>query len=306
MPANTRDIKRRIRSVTSTKQITKAMELVAASKMRKAIKAVLATRPYSNLAWETVLNLASRTDRSQYVLLQERPVKSEAIVLISSNRGLCGGFNQQIIRLVSDYVTKRKLEQPEVALNLIVLGKRGREAVFKLGYQILAEFEKMDVVTDLSEITPLSYLIINDFSSGKYDRVMMAFTDFVSALKQIPRLRQVLPIGQKIEELGVVKDAGQSAPQPKFEADFSEYLFEPSPEEVLRVILPRLVEVQIYQAVLESNASEHSARMMAMRNATENADEFINDLTLSFNQARQASITRDLAEISASRAVLTD
>ncbi|MDD5342315.1 MAG: ATP synthase F1 subunit gamma [Patescibacteria group bacterium] len=306
MPANTRDIKRRIRSVTSTKQITKAMELVAASKMRKAIKAVLATRPYSSLAWETVLNLASRTDRSQYVLLQERPVKSEAIVLISSNRGLCGGFNQQIIRLVSDYVTKRKLEQPEVALNLIVLGKRGREAVFKLGYQILAEFEKMDVVTDLSEITPLSYLIINDFSSGKYDRVMMAFTDFVSALKQIPRLRQVLPIGQKIEELGVVKDAGQSTPQPKFEADFSEYLFEPSPEEVLRVILPRLVEVQIYQAVLESNASEHSARMMAMRNATENADEFINDLTLSFNQARQASITRDLAEISASRTVLTD
>lgn len=304
MAVSTRDIKRRIRSITSTKQITKAMELVSAAKMRKAIKAVQATRPYAGLAWETVLNLAAKTDRAQYPLLKQRPVKNEAIVLISSNRGLCGGFNQQVVRLVSDYIRQRKIDQPEAKMNLVVLGKRGRDAVFKLGHTIVAEFEKVDVVTDLAKITPLSRLLIDDFIAEKYDRVMMAYTDFVSALKQLPRMRQLLPIERQIDGLGEV--SGDKENTAETATDFSEYLFEPSPKEVLQAILPRLVEVQVYQAVLESNASEHSARMMAMRNANENAEEYITDLVLSFNQARQAGITRDLSEISASRAVLTD
>lgn len=304
MAVSTREIKRRIRSITSTKQITKAMELVAAAKMRKAIKAVQATRPYSGLAWEMVLNLADRTDRSKYPLLTKRPVKTEAIVLITSNRGLCAGFNQQVIRQVTEYIGQRRKEQAGIALELIVLGKRGRDTVLKLDYKIAAEFEKVDVVTDLAAITPLSRLLIDDFITGRYDRVMLAFTDFVSALKQLPRLRQLLPIEKQIEGLGAVS---ADKTEPKTEAaDLSEYLFEPSPEAVLNAILPRLVEVQVYQAVLESNASEHSARMMAMRNATDNAEEYIDDLVLTFNRARQAAITRDLAEISASRAVLTD
>ncbi|MFA5107076.1 MAG: ATP synthase F1 subunit gamma [Patescibacteria group bacterium] len=304
MAVSTRDIKRRIRSITSTKQITKAMELVSAAKMRKAIKAVQATRPYAALAWEMVLNLASKTDRERYPLLKRRPVKNEAIVLISSNRGLCGGFNQQIVRIVSDYIAQRKNERPDMHFHLIVLGKRGREAVLKLGYTIVAEFEKVDVVTELTAVTPLSRLLIDDFSAEKYDRVTLVYTDFVSALKQLPRLRQLLPIEKQIDGLGAVSADASIAAETKM--DFSEYLFEPSPDDVLQTILPRLVEVQIYQAVLESNASEHSARMMAMRNATENAEDYINDLVLSFNQARQAAITRDLAEISASRAVLTN
>lgn len=303
MAVSTRDIKRRIRSITSTKQITKAMELVSAAKMRKAIKAVQATRPYASLAWETVLNLAEKTDREQYPLLKRRPVKKEAVVLISSNRGLCGGFNQQTIRIVSDYLAQRKNEQAEAKLDLIVLGKRGRDAVLKLGHTIVAEFEKVDVVTELAAITPLSRLLIDDFAAEKYDRVMLVYTDFVSALKQLPRLRQLLPIEKQIEGLGAV--AADQAKTAETKIEFSEYIFEPSAREVLQAILPRLVEIQIYQAVLESNASEHSARMMAMRNATENAEEYINDLVLTFNQARQAAITRDLAEISASRAVLT-
>lgn len=303
MPISTRDIKRRIRSVTNTRQITKAMELVAAAKMRKAIKAVQATRPYANLAWELVQNLASRTQRERYPLLRQRPVKKEMIVLITSNRGLCGGFNQQIIRLVSDHLGQQTKQQAGIQPQLILLGKKGREAMIRLGNPVAAAFDKADVISELGEITGLSRLIIDDFSAGACDRVMLAYTDFVSALKQLPRLRQILPFEKRPEELGRVSRVKEI---PQAETDFSEYLFEPSPEAVLEVILPRLVEVQIYQAVLESNASEHSARMLAMRNATENADEFISDLVLSFNQARQAGITRDLAEISASRAVLTN
>ena len=221
MAVSTRDIKRRIRSITSTKQITKAMELVSAAKMRKAIKAVQATRPYAALAWEMVLNLASKTDRERYPLLKSRPVKNEAIVLISSNRGLCGGFNQQIIRTISEYITQRKNERPDTNFHLIVLGKRGREAVLKLGYTIVAEFEKVDVVTELAAITPMSRLLIDDFSGEKYDRVTLVYTDFVSALKQLPRLRQLLPIEKQIDGLGMVSADASITAETKM--DFSEY-----------------------------------------------------------------------------------
>jgi len=305
MPANTRDIKRRIRSITNTKQITKAMELVSAAKMRRATKAVQATRPYANLAWESVLNLAERTDRARHPLLHKRwPVKREAVVMISSNRGLCGGFNQQISKQVFEYIAEKRAQDPKLEVEIIVLGKRAGEAALKTGYKIVADFGKADVVTRVSEISPLSRLVIDDFQSRKYDRVMVAYTDYISSLKQVSQLRQILPIEKKIEGLGDVSKQDLETKTEPTGLEFSEYLFEPSPDDVLRVMLPRLVEVQLYQAVLESNASEHAARMIAMRNATENAEEYIDDLVLSFNQARQASITRDLSEISASRAVL--
>ncbi len=306
MATNTRDIKRRIKSVTNTKQITKAMELVSASKMRRAINSVQASRAYANLAWETVLNLAERTDRNRHPLLRKRMlIKKEAIIVISSNRGLCGGFNQQISRLVSDYINGRKNQNDGLSIDLITHGKRARESALKSGYKIMADFDKTDVISQVAEITSLSRLVIDDFRSEKYDRVLIAFTDFVSSLKQLPRLRQILPIEKQIEEFGVSEKKIKAA-RDQAEYEFFEYLFEPSPDVVLETMLPKLVEIQIYQAVLESNASEHSARMMAMRNASENAEEYINDLILTFNQARQASITRDLAEISASRAVLTN
>lgn len=300
MPANTRDIKRRLRSIENTKQITKAMELVSAAKMRRAVQAVLASRRYAMVAWDTVLNLAEKTDRSHHRLLQ-RPtnIQREAVVIISTNRGLCGGFNQQLLRQCSEYIERAQTKGRTV--DVIVLGKKGREAVLRSGWKMVAEFPKADVITQVHEVSPLARLVIDDFQSGAYDRIMVAYTDFVSSLRQVPKLRQLLPL-ERISGLGeTAKSVVQSADDAH---DFSEYLFEPTPDVVLELMLQSLVEVQVYQAMLESNASEHSARMLSMRNASDNADEYLDELTLSYNQARQGNITRDLAEISASRAAL--
>ncbi|MFA6197723.1 MAG: ATP synthase F1 subunit gamma [Patescibacteria group bacterium] len=299
MPANTRDIKRRLRSISSTKQITKAMELVAAAKMRRAVQAVQSSRSYANLAWMTVQNLAQRTDRRLHALLRRnKSIRRKAILLITSNRGLCGGFNQQITKLaIEKYQATVKAGIP---VDFIVMGRRGRDVLLRQGLPIVAEFEKQDVVSNTSEIFPVARLLIDDFKAEKYDRVWIAYTDFKSALKQEAVMRQLLPI----EKRKAVIDVAEPNSQEANEDEMGEYLFEPSPDEVLGLMLQSIVEIQIYQAVLESNASEHSARMMAMRNASDNAEEYMSDLQLYYNQARQANITRDLAEISASRAVL--
>ncbi len=302
MALNTRLIKRRIKSITSTKQITKAMELVSTSKMKKAQEAVLATRAYAQLAWVTVLDLAKRTDPRHHPLLRKKDrIKKEAILVITSNRGLCGAFNQQMILEVENYIKARKTQDKEVQIELVSLGKKGREAMLRYGYKIAADFIKEDVVKQITEISPISKLLINDFLLQKYDRVMLAFSDFISTLRQVPKIRQLLPL-QKIEGLGAVgMEMEKEQTKSKY---YYEYIFEPSRDVVLELFLPRLVEIQILQAVLESNASEHAARMVAMKNATESAEEMIFDLNLTFNRARQSAITSEIADISAGRAAI--
>lgn len=302
MALNTRLIKRRIKSITNTSQITKAMELVATSKMKKAQTAVLATRTYAQSAWATVLDLAKRTDPKLHPLLQKKEkISREAILIITSNRGLCGAFNQQMINEVESYLKKRKEENKDLVFELIALGKKGREAMLRLDHAISADFPKADVVTQIKEISPISRLLIDDYLLGKYDRVMLAFSDFISTLKQVPKIRQLLPL-QKVAGLGEV---GLAEEKEKIKSKYYyEYKFEPSPDEVLELFLPRLVEIQIFQAVLESNASEHAARMVAMKNASDSAQDMLFDLTLSFNRARQAAITAEIADISAGRAAI--
>ncbi len=301
MALATRDIKRRIRSVTNTRKITKAMELMAATKMRRAVKAVLSTRAYSRAAWQIVQDLAERTDPSHHPLLQKRDkVKKVGLVLISSNRGLCGGFNREIIDTVAEYIANHKNENIEVEAEVLLMGKRGRDIMFRHGHEIVAEFEKLDVTTRVSEVTPLAKMLIGDYLTGKYDRVAVAYTDYYSAVRQEPKVKELLPIGKRDTHLGVVtNDPIRSIPKVKME-----FLFEPSPDVVLEQMLERLIELQLYQALLESNASEHSARMLAMRNASDAAKDLMDDLNLTFNQARQAGITREIAEISAGRAAL--
>ncbi|MDP3900020.1 MAG: ATP synthase F1 subunit gamma [bacterium] len=313
--ASTRDIIRRIKSVKNTKKITQAMELVSAAKMRRAIEAVLATRSYANLSWLTVLNLAEVADRNEnlHTLLNPRKeVKKVAIILITSNRGLCGGFNANII---SKAVNSIKLHS-DVETDCIILGKKGAAINYRYGYNLAAEFEKPDVTNEVEEVIPTARLVINDYLSGKYDKVMLAYTDFISTVKQVPRVKQLLPIdiSQKDEYLGVIGSQAGEASTPRFHEGAAmspevvsekqkkhfenrEYIFEPSPREVLDEMIPRLVEIQMFQALLESNASEHSARMMAMRNATDAASDMIDDLTLTYNKARQAAITSEIAEI---------
>ncbi len=320
MPQATREIKRRIRSIGNTRQITKAMELVSAAKMRRAVANVLATRTYAQLAWELVTELAYRTDPSHHPLLRTHPhVPRVAVVVVSANRGFCGGFNYQLAARVAAFAAREREQNPALAVDLVTVGRRARDSLVRQGFSVVADFPKIDVTTKLEQAQPLAELVRQGYLGSTYGRVLVAYTDFISALSQKPRLKQILPITTEADPyLGSARaprdplatsqwplaNAAESAARNQ-ELGTSgynyEYLFEPSPDEVLDDLLPRLIEVQLYQAMLESDASEHSARMLAMRNASDAAKDMIDSLTLAFNQARQAGITAELAEITAGR-----
>ena len=294
MPAQTRDIKRRIKSVGNTKKITKAMELVSASKMRKAVERVLASRTYADLAWSLVLNLVKRVDKEVHPLLLERPVRKVGVLVIGSNRGLCGGFNLQVIAKVKKLLIKEGWGE-EIVIDFITFGKKAAQGLGSNRMNVSADYPKDDITDEVADIVPLSQHLIQGFIDKKYDEVIVAYTHFHSSLRQEPRVRHLLPLVKPSRYLGrTAKDLTETTKQ-----DFSEYLFEPSIDSVLEAALVRLVEVQMYQMVLESEASEHSARMMAMRNASDAAAEMIDSLTLAFNRVRQAGITAEIAEISA-------
>lgn len=292
MPQVSRDIQRRLKSVRSIKKITRAMELVAASKMRKSVSRVISTRAYAESAWQLVMELIPRTNPSHHPLLAERPVKKAAIVVISSNRGLCGAFNLNVVHKALQLVRTEGWSGDNV--DFITFGKKGSQILTTLKRHIVADYPKDDITDTVADILPVSREIIDGFIAHRYDEVCLAYTDFRSSLRQESRIRHLLPLVKPSRFLGQVGERPDTNA-----ADFSEFLFEPSRDLVLQALLPRLIEVQVFQAVLESEASEHSARMLAMRNATESAIEMIDTLTLAYNQARQAGITAELAEISA-------
>ena len=301
MSLGTREIKRRIKSVGNTKKITKAMELVAAAKMRKAVDAVLGTRAYSNAAWEIIQDLSAKTDPKHHILLQRRDkIQRIGVVLLASNRGLCGGFNREVVDELATQLKEEKEQNTDVDIEILLMGKRGSDIMHKHGHEIVADFDKADVAENITEVTVISKMVIADFMNKKYDRVLLAYTDFKSAISQKPSIRKLLPIEREDEELGHVDGTEKKEIRKNFE-----YKFEPSPDVVLDQMLYRLIELQIYQALLESNASEHSARMLAMRNASDAAGDMIDDLTLTFNQARQQAITSELADISAGSAAVS-
>jgi len=305
--AKTRDIQRRIKSIASTKKITRAMEMVAAAKMRKAVEAALATRTYANLSWETLMNVSRSGGASiSHPLLEVRTeVKRQALVLITSNRGLCGGFNTALIAEV-----RRMTKGLEAATDLILLGRKGESLASTL--TVTGSFPKSDGMVDSTTIQPIARLVIDGYANKTYDRVLVAYTDFINAVKQSPRVRQLLPIVTEASDgsLGLLDKDDRVGLSQEFIATkgrqhaSNEYVFEPNPQEVLNSLVPRLVEVQLFQAVLESTASEHSARMAAMHQATKAASDLVEELTLFYNKARQASITAEIAEITAGVAAL--
>lgn len=304
-----RDILRRLRSVKNTKKITKAMELVASAKMRKVAQAVLASRPYTDRAWELLLNLAKRTDPSKHALLQDRAeVKTIGLVVMTSNRGLVGALNSNLVNAAVKAAKELK-GATGAEVKTILLGTKGRTMVTQYGFTAAAEFTKQEIASNVREIRPIAKMVIDDFRNGTYDKIVVAYMDYISTLLQKPRVKQILPLSAAgfmsgVAGLAEATERANIVAEEAVEAKHFEYLFEPNPDAVLEEIIPRLVEMQLYRAVLEANASEQAARMMAMRNATDAAGELIDDLTLSFNQARQAAITQDLAEISAGRAAL--
>ncbi|XOU93877.1 MAG: ATP synthase F1 subunit gamma [Candidatus Kerfeldbacteria bacterium] len=305
MPLATKEIKRRLRSISSTKKITKAMELVAASKMRKAVKSVLETRHYANTAWDIVKNLSAKTDASHHPLLERKESKDGkiGIIMINSNRGLCGGFNREIVEKVAGYLDKKKKEKNiEEIADIFLMGDRGKDIMHQYNHKIIANFPKPETAESVTEISAIAKMVITDYLSGKYERVVIAYTDYKSAVSQEAYIRKLLPISKEDNELGhVIKDKKDNV---EAETTDLEYTFEPSPDVVLDQMLHRLIELQVYQALLESNASEHSSRMVAMRNASDAAGDMIDDLNLTFNQARQQAITSEIAEISAGAAAV--
>lgn len=287
--AKTKEIQRRIKSISSTKKITKAMEMVSAAKMRKATEAVLKTRTYANLSWEIILNLSKNSQELHPLLAPRDEVKKVAILVITSNRSLCGGFNTAVLNKVRESIQKHQIDT-----EIILLGKKG----WALKHNIVAEFPKADVAFSNSETSTVAKMLVADYLSGKYDKIMVAYTDFKSAAKQIPRLKQLLPvdINSLDNNLGMVPET----------VDVTEYLFESSTFEVLDRMIPKLIAVQVFQALLESNASEHSARMTAMHQATEAAADMTAELVLYYNKSRQAAITSEIAEISAGANALAE
>ncbi len=265
--------------------------MISAVKMRRAVANVLATRSYASLAWQMLSDVAKKTNVSLHPLLEKRPVKKVALALIVSNRGLAGGFNSRMLMEADALIKKKKNLGAEV--EVIVNGRRGRKIYHQFGHTIAAEFEKMDLTMKVEETIPISNMIVNDYISKKYDEIYLGYTDYISAIKQNPIIKKLLPLGKQEIELPTEPD------QKKFEVGdvFAEFIFEPNAALVLDVLLPRLVEVQIYQAVLESDASEHSARMLAMRNASDAAEDMIDELNYNFNKARQAAITQEISEI---------
>ena len=318
--SNTLEIKRRIKSIGNTKKITRAMEMVSAAKMRKAVSNVLKIRPYAHSAWRVLTNLARsfERDRREFPLLDVREVKSILIVVIASNRGLCGSFNSQIFKKVRNQIgnpeklkvnragdkrIESTIPDKDLKIDFITIGRKGENLVRRLGGNIVASFPEMTYVPGVAGVKPLANMIIEEYTAKNYDKVAMVYTDYVSTIKQETKIRQILPIS-KIDIEKQIAEMDQMAEEYGLEKPKSEYKVEPSPQEVLNNVFPRLIEMQIYHAILESNASKESARMMAMRNATDAATDMAHDLTFAYNQIRQGKITQEIAEISAGKAAL--
>jgi len=306
MAKGTREIRRKIKSIKNTRQITKAMELVAASKMRRAVANTLALRPYARMAQAILRNLSDKTQETAHPLLQKRDVKNVLVVVLTPDRGLCGGLNTQLFRKVNEYLNAEKKKENPPKISFVAVGKKAKDFLRRMNQNVIGAYPALSNHPSLKDTYGISRMVLNDYVSGIYDKVMLIYTDFISAINQKSTVRRLLPLSQMaLEEMVAgIETKPHRADIVTDSAAFTEYKFEPSPDRVLEMLLPRLTEMQIYQSILEAAASEHSARMFAMRNATDNATEMIDDLTLAYNQIRQASITAELAEISAGRAAL--
>jgi len=278
-----------IRSVKNIAQVTKALEAVSASKVRKAQLAVMATRQYAAKALQILRHLSEQPGNmaSLHPLLQTRAqVKNVTIVLYTSDRGLCGAYNTNALRSALNYARRVGAD-----VRYVAVGRKGRDLLIRRKQNVVAEFVNLPSNPTYADSAAIGRLLVDDFLNGQTDRVYLAYTDFVNMLRQEPRVVQVLPLQP---ESAHAQEAGEGAKTNKL---LAAYEYEPSQEELLNVIIPRFTQLQVHQALLESLASEHAARMTAMRNATDNAKDLIAGLQLSYNKARQLAITSDMLDI---------
>jgi F-type H+-transporting ATPase subunit gamma len=299
--AGTKEIKRRIKSVKNTKKITKAMELVAASKMKRAVSKTLASRMYASYSWELLTSLSQKIEEVTHPFFIERKEGKTLIVLITSNRGLCGAYNSQVIKKTVAMVRSVSASQGG-DVDFITIGKKGDAAMRRIGQSVTASFTDLPDNPTLRDITSIAHLITSEYELGYYKNVHIAYTDFVSALTQKPHIRRLLPVSRtELKEVIEGLDSERTQLVSGL-SDTTSYVFEGNTEELIASLAEKLIKMQVYQMLLESNASEQSSRMLSMKNAGDAAGEMISDLTLMFNKARQANITREISEISAGMA----
>lgn len=289
--ASTRDIRRRIKSVKNTRQITKAMELVAASKMKKAQQAALAGRPYAELMAQMLGALAERVEEAQHPFLVKREVKVRGIILITSDKGLCGPLNANLFKLVTEIKTPAKYA---------VIGRKGAQFIARTRRDLLADFPANDRAT-FADIKVVAEFMVKQFLEGNVDTVEVIWPRFRNTLVQVPAAMTLLPLSSVHDVINDLRhDAGLGAAAPKAAAGpDTQMLFEPDAASVLESLLPLYLNREVYQHALDAKASEHSARMVAMKTAKDNATKLLGDLTLEYNKARQAAITQEILEIAA-------
>ncbi len=278
--ANLRALRKRIASIKGTGQITRAMKMVAAAKLRRAQERIIAARPYADRIRQVAASLAARTDPGRHSLLGIRAANQVELVVLTSDRGLCGAYNMNVIRVVEEFSKARASEFTQ--LTLTTLGSKGRDYFRRRGYNIRQEYLGTAQAAEHSNAVEIAQELIGSYQQEQLDLVFLVYSQFVSALQQRPQIVQLLPLEQLPVEEGTY---------------LPEFVFEPSEKVILDQLLSRYVEVQVYRALLEAAASEHAARMMAMDNATRNTEDMVSQLTLEMNKARQADITRELIDI---------
>lgn len=284
---NLREIRRRIKSVKNTRQITKAMELVAASKMKKAQQAAISGQPYAALLAETLSHISSRIEELDHPFFKEREVKTRGIIIVSTDRGLCGPLNGNLIREILNSKEEMKF---------VSVGRKGRQFLSRTSRELLADFEIGDAVK-YAKVKQLTEFMTDKYLSGEVDTVEILYPRFVNVLTQAPSFGKLLPI-TGLDDM-ITELRGKDAQSFESSSDDRNFVFEPDPVSILNELLPLFVDREAYQAILSARASEHSARMVAMKTAKDNASKLLDSLTLQFNKARQAAITQEILEIAA-------
>ena len=284
--ASAREMRLRIRSIKNIAQVTRALEAVSASKVRKAVEQAEATRPYASKAWQVLQHVSGQPGRdSLHPLLTARSsVKNTLVVLVSSDRGLAGAYNTNVIRYVM-----QKFGNYDFPTKYITVGRKGRDLMMRRGANVMAEFSDLPAAPSFGDVSAIGRLTVEEFLTGNVDEVYLVYTDFVSMARQEPVMKRLLPLELEDGD-DLVMEYSSNGPS-------AAYVYEPGADEILNEIIPRFTALQVYQAILESLASEHAARMIAMRNATDNAHDLVGALQLEYNKVRQQGITGDILDI---------
>lgn len=285
--ASAREMRLRIRSVKNISQVTRALQAVSASKVRKAISALMGTRPYATKAWQVLTHVAGQPGRETLhpLLTARTDVKKTLVVVVSGDRGLAGAYNTNLIRFVL-----RKFQHYPTPVKFIAVGRKGRDLLLRRHMDVIADFSNLPAAPSFADVSAIGRLAVDEFLSNNADEVYLVYTDFINMVRQEPTSKKLLPLEVETDE-----DRVENFESTRHVS--AAYQYEPAEREILDEIVPRFTALQVYQAILESLASEHAARMVAMRNATDNANELVSALQLAYNKVRQQSITSDMLDI---------